>query len=346
MITREQSVTSSLSFQSLQFDCSTNRAGLLLNGQSGLVLRGLTIEVQGDNANQAAGIYLRDCQDIWVDQCEIRVKGSGAGILALGGSNIRITNCTVTLPEDSHTRKTQAIQLRSILPGVQKDSWRDNKVILRAEKPLTGVLVSHCQITNGYYGIGVSCVDNLELAYNRLRGNMRGISIQDGSDGFRVYGNSIRENVSAGIHCAFGSSNGKVFLNDVVSSVAKGEAHYQAYVGCKNISFWHNYSEATGTGPKWHLYLGVASTDIHFYDNLIKGPALRATIGAESEWSSTIKDPRHRCYGTTADDGLSHGKVSGSFRWNRMPSGATTVTHKASDFPLDVLFTQDNITEI
>lgn len=297
--------------QELAFDCSTNRAGITLVGQTSTTLRNLRIVVTGDNPNQGAGIYLKDCSDILIQDCEILVGGSGGGIVVDGGRGITIRNCRVTMPKDSHSRHNQAIQLKSRLPGNQKDNWKANFTILTNPNPLRDVKVEGCWIHQGYYGIGVSSVVEFSITGNHLRGNMRGMSIQDGSSGFHVRWNSIRENVSAGIHCAYGSSNGLVSTNIIESSVARGEGFLQAYVGCRSITFSHNLLGSSGEGPKYYLYAGIDSQDILFTDNKIRGHARKAHAGVEAFWDSTSTIKQHRSYGASSvDDGMSHGTTS------------------------------------
>lgn len=295
----------------LEFDCSTSRAGVTLIGQTSVLLEGLRITVSGDNPNQGAAIYLKDCSDITIQSCEILVKGSGGGIAVDGGQDISIRDCKITMPEDSHARHNQAIQLKSRLPGNQKDHWKSTFSILTNPNPLRNVLVGGCTIHQGYYGIGVSSVTDFSIIGNHLSGNMRGMSIQDGSSEFNVRWNTVRDNVSAGIHCAYGAHKGLVSTNIIESSTARGEGFLQAYVGCRSITFSHNLLESSGDGPKYYLYAGIDSSDILFTDNKIHGKARKSHAGVEAFWDSSLGDKEHRSHGaSTADDGMSHGTTS------------------------------------
>lgn len=327
--------------QDLEFDCSTARAGITLIGQTSVLLEGLRITVSGENPHQGAAIYLKDCSDITIQDCEILIKGSGGGIVVDGGQDITIRGCRITMPEDSHDRHNQAIQLKSRLPGNQKANWKSTFSILTNPNPLRNVLVEGCTIHQGYYGIGVSCVSGLSIIGNTLNGNMRGMSIQDGSSGFHIRWNTIRGNVSAGVHCAYGSRNGIVSTNIIESATARGEGFLQAYVGCRSITFSHNLLESSGDGPKYYLYAGIDSSDILFTDNKIQGKARKAHAGVEAFWDSTLTTKQHRSAGaSTADDGMTHGTTSAILLGNEgmgtlvvSQRGINTVTVAADMLP-------------
>lgn len=338
MIAREEVLTTSLQDSVREYDCRTSRAGLLLKEQKGLTLRNLYIITQGDFPVQEAGIYLHESQDILIENCTIIVHGSGCGITVRGGRNITIRNCLVIMPlKKDIDLRTMGIQVTGTLPGVQKDHWKRTGTTLAAPNSPTNVRVESCVVFGGYYGLGCSSVDTLVSHQNSFLNNMRGISIQDSSRNCTVSSCLIKDNISAGIHFAYGSYSSSASQNTVESRRAEGEGFLQAYVGCRDITFQGNTLRATGEGPKYYLYTGVSSTGIQYLSNTIQGATRRAHVAADSWWDTRIKDPRHRSFhASTEDDGMAKGPVSVTFRGNTLPPQAVLVRTHTPQFPLTI----------
>lgn len=290
------------------------RCGWLIKAghQQGLVIEGLLFNVEGTNVNHGAAIYGQDVQGIRIERCEFNQEDapiqSGAAIVLKGtesgtgcvGNAIRRVKAYVRTGTTKDT--PNAIRIDGHLGVVQREYWKANHECAKSAKPAKMNIVEFCDIHGGYYGLMLSSAECTLVQHNTFTGNTRGISAQDCSNYCIIRHNKVLENVSAGIHLAYGSSQNLVQYNQISSKVAHGEGFLQAYVGAKNNVFIGNLTHAEGTGPKYHLYTAVESDGTVFRDNVLEGACLRAYIGVESDWNSKGALPYHRAYNAPNDD--------------------------------------------
>lgn len=168
-------------------------------------------------------------------------------------------------------------------------------------------VVEDCQFKNGHYSVSFLALRDSVIQRVKSVNPIRGVSMQNRSDGNQVRNVTVLDSLSSGIHIAYGSTNNVVEDNLIISTRAAGEAFLQSYVGCTGNQFRRNRTVAIGdaAGPKYHAYAGVHAGGCVFEDNIHIGKATCAYVAVESEWNSEITNPAHRNYnlGLTTSDG-------------------------------------------
>lgn len=295
-----------------KIDANETRSGLLWRNAHGMV-RGGRFVTEGTYQHHEAILHFLDANQ--VDIQGIRFVGSGAdariqkgaAILVRGReravSEVNITDISVMCKIGTDKDTPVPIRIDGALNGNARNTWMSTHIPLVSPIPASRVRVSHTTVDGGYYGVMFSSVVDSKINHCTLKNNTRGISMQDGSCRNAVHFNRIIENVSAGIHLAYGSCYNEVGCNVLESSVAHGEGLLQAYVGSNHNRFFLNHTKMAGTGPKFHVYVGVESSFNWITDNKFEGPWLRACIGIESDWDSKLPYPYHRAFNAPNDDG-------------------------------------------
>ena len=294
---------------------SRARAGMLVfnrkNGHELLIENTkITLHAQ-QKANCEAALYITGSDNVSVKYSQIYVSldahAHGISIKAAtqgidcSGFKIIGNSFQFQRQEEAIKNGKNALFVLGHLPGNQKESWTQNGRLLTPDAWVRDIEISKNNISGGYYGIGLSGVRDFEVHGNNMFYNMRGMSVQDGCTVGNVRGNMVSQNESAGFHNAYGAHDIRYSWNEVNSPIAAhGEAFFQAYVGCRDITFEFNESfSATGadeTGPKYVYYAGIDVDNIQFWNNRHNGKASRAIACIDNQWSNKITDPHHRSF--------------------------------------------------
>lgn len=270
----------------------------------------ITLHAQ-EAANCEAALYITGSNNVSVKHCQfyvsldahahcLSIKAASPGI-DCSGFKIIGNSFQFQRHEKSLENGKNAIFVLGHLPGNQKESWTKRGALITPDAWVRDIEISGNTISAGYYGIGLSGVRDFEVHGNTMSYNMRGMSVQDGCTVGNVRGNRVSQNESAGFHNAYGTHDVRYSWNEVNSpTAAHGEAFYQAYVGCRDITFEFNesFSAATAdeTGPKYIYYAGIDVDNIQFWNNRHNGKASRAIACIDNQWSNKITDPHHRSF--------------------------------------------------
>ena len=264
-----------------------------------------------EQSNCEAALYITGSNNVSVKHCQFYVSLDAhahclsikAAVPGIDCSGIKVIGNTFQFQrhEESIKNGKNAIFVLGHLPGNQKESWTKYGRLLTPDAWVRDIEISGNIISAGYYGIGLSGVRDFEVHGNTMSYNMRGMSVQDGCTVGNVRGNRVSQNESAGFHNAYGSHDIRYSWNEVNSpSAAHGEAFYQAYVGCRDITFEFNESfsttEADQQAPKYIYYAGIDVDNIQFWNNRHNGKASRAIACIDNQWSNKITDPHHRSF--------------------------------------------------
>lgn len=310
-----------------KIDANETRSGFLWRNAHGMI-RGGRFIAEGEFQHHEAIIHCLDPNQ--VDIQGIRFVGSGkdsriqkgAAILVRGreraASEVNITDINVMSKIGTDKDTPVPIRIDGLLNGNARSTWRSAHSALASVIPASKIRVSHTTVDGGYYGVMFSSVVDSKINHCTLKNNTRGISMQDGSCRNAVHFNRIIDNVSAGIHLAYGSCYNEVGCNVLESAVAHGEGLLQAYVGSSHNRFFLNHTKMTGTGPKYHAYIGVESSFNWITDNKFEGPWLRACIGIESDWDSNLPYPYHRAFNAPNDDGYASRGMRDNMLFNNL----------------------------
>lgn len=263
-----------------------------------------------EQANCEAALYITGSNNVTVKNCKfyiglgstrahcLSIKASSPGINCSG---FKILGNTFGYQNSLSPKETgkNSIFVTGFLQGNQKESWTKRGVLLEPVAWVRDIEISGNKIDGGYYGIGLSGVRDFEVHGNEMTFNMRGMSVQDGSTVGNVRGNRVHQNESAGFHNAYGTHDVRYSWNVVDSAYAHGEAFYQAYVGCRDITFEFNTAKNFATddkAPKYMFYAGIDVDNIQFWNNRSVGKASRAIACIDNQWSNKITDPHHRSF--------------------------------------------------
>lgn len=285
---------------------------------NGLVIENLHIDASGvpSDAPVTAVFYGAGASNITLRECTITDVPTGAGIqftaLDRDGEvrlpfGVVVDRCTVSGRGMDNKPRTELISITGLtaqrkLGKTPNQYWTEHHSTLPVVRYAHNIRVSNCSLHGGYYGVGLSAVASSQIVGNTIVDVMRGVSVQNDSAYNVISSNLVVDNVSAGIHLAYGAHNNVVQGNHVESSVARGEGMLQAYVGCRDNLFASNRTICHGaTGAKYHCYTAVGSSRNTFRDNDIEGACSRAYIAVESEWDMNWANPRHRAMGTAKD---------------------------------------------
>lgn len=293
-------------------DARETRCGFLWRSPTNVFWRGGSFIVLGAYEHHEAAIHCLDADGLEITNVKFRGDGpddrmqKGAAVFVRGrekpARNVIISG--LDIKSLIGTDKTTPVPLRidGKLPGIQRDHWKATKTPLASTVSPQNVVVRNNLVDGGYYGCDFSGVETSVIEFNTFQNNTRGVSAQDCSSYNVIRYNTIKENVSAGIHLAYGSSYNLVAHNTLTSTKAHGEGMLQAYVASKYNRFVGNYTHCEGVGAKYHFYTGIHADGNQCVDNVFSGVASRAFMAAESDWDSTLPFNYHRAFNAPNDD--------------------------------------------
>lgn len=290
----------------------TKRCGFLFRNQapgSSLTIRGITFQGQSLADNQEGFIYGISCQNLRIEYCSFRGVLRGHAVSLVDQcSNCHILGCRVEAGPPEDKTSPVCFKLHGTLKGVTRETWLKSGTLPEID-PLRNCSVIGCTTSRGYYGVSLSAAWGCEISHNEFVGNKRGISCQDSSHYNKLHSNLITENISSGIHLAYGSSWNEITRNTVESSAAQGQGVLQAYVACRGNVFREN--RISVSGPRYGAYFGIQCDGTVFEDNLLEGSPSRALVAVESEWLAAGADPHHYGFRAEADNHFARGPTTG-----------------------------------
>ena len=294
------------------------RAGILVRGRkNALLFNGVTFIVIGEaSVNQEAAVYLYETEaPVRFEGCVFAgapkvptayamqpltsynpltvgraVSAKSSGTVAGGG--VVIERCAFLCKDERQVatgQGTPAIDISGAIKGNARQWFIDHKEFVGVLQYYRGAVVRDCEIWGGYYGISADACDGVVIEGNTISGQMRCISMQDGTKNAVVEGNALLEMASTAVHMAYGTHSSVVRLNTAASTVIHGQAMIQAYCGCHDITVSRNTVVTTGAaqGPWFYLYGGNGVARLQFRDNRMHGPVRQGVIGLDQSW--TIK---------------------------------------------------------
>lgn len=302
-----------------------DRTNLLIRnrGDKPLVIRGLRWTSDTKATSQHALLYAIDHSNLVLEDCELDGLAVGhfldirANTKAVG--NITLRRCKFKAswarPDDTGrnpltggatgleaVKFTGKVARAENLPPLAHYKKYFNAGSL--EFPVEAV-IEDCTFEGGYYGLSGEGLSRSLIKGNRFLGQMRAISLQNCSGGNTVVWNDIKDNLSAAIHMAYGSSFNTVFWNTIKSVRAHGEGLIQAYVGSSGNLVWANDLEVTNLAQdtcKVYLYSGPDSSYNRFQANTLKGTCSRAYMAVEEFWDPSRAARQSLAFNTPADN--------------------------------------------
>ena len=157
-------------------------------------------------------------QDVLVENCKLYSRASQLG----DREQDDLKTFGVSLNAEIDTGEPHVVPMQY---------WKTRHVAAGPYQAIASVVIRNNDIDGGYYGIGCSGVQGSVFDGNRMRNNMRGISLQDGSSYNVVTYNEVEDNISSGIHLAYGANGNAIRRNSITSTRVQGEGQLQAYVG-------------------------------------------------------------------------------------------------------------------
>lgn len=296
------------------FHGNSARAGMLVLNrrvENELVIENTQITLHAhEEANCEAALYITGSNKVTVKNCRFYVGLDArahclsikAAVPGIDCSGFKILGCQFGYQNHFRAKENgkNTIFVTGHLPGTQKENWTKNGRLIEPDAWVRDIEIRGNKIAGGYYGIGFSGVRDFEVHGNEMTFNMRGMSVQDGCTVGNVKGNRVHQNESAGFHNAYGTHDVRYSWNIVDSAYAHGEAFYQAYVGCRNITFEFNTAKTIDNdenkAPKYMFYAGIDVDNIQFWNNRSIGKASRAIACIDNQWSNKITDPHHRSF--------------------------------------------------
>jgi nitrous oxidase accessory protein NosD len=293
------------------------QAGLLLAGKAsgqpsnvtGCRVEGLRIDCNRVRSATVLAIYAQNVSgcEIVGNRIENLVDGYGILLRAFehGGDDAQgnqIRDNTI-LGDTSDQPKCKGIGVDATLEYESRGRdapsvWRKSFEPAAAKHPARSHVIEGNEVTGGYYGIALSAAHDFVIRRNRLRMNMRNISMQNGCSGNLVEDNDCMESLSSGIHLAYGSRRNRILGNRIRTSRARGEGLLQAYVGSSDNLFRGNRVEVLApAAPKYMIYTGVHADGNQFIDNILSGPCARACIAVESGFNPRSREASHYNFG-------------------------------------------------
>lgn len=304
------------------------------SGRAGFIFRGLTrvdpvrrpflvadldIECQVTYPDQAAVLYGIDVMGVHIVNNRIRNVQVGRGVYLRGTSkgeegqdnwalhsNVVRNNVIEIHPLPDIDCFGVDIEAERVLPkGDQapRDTWLRDFVLPNIPVPARNNVVEGNQIDGGYYGITFLGVHRSVVQGNKLKGQIRSISIQHASYTNLVLDNELTDSLSSSIHLAYGASHNVISGNVIRNARARGEGLLQAYVGSSKNDFYLNDIQVLpGGAPKYHIYCAVAANENSFWGNRLSGEAARAYVAVESAFNSRTRRKSHRGFGLKGGD--------------------------------------------
>lgn len=247
------------------------------------------------NIQVGRGVYLRSTS-----------KGGGGKDNWVMHSNVVRNNVIEIRPLPEVDCFGVDIEAERVLPpgdDEPRDTWLRDFVLPNIPVPARNNVVEGNQIEGGYYGITFLGVHRSVVQANKLKGQIRSISIQHVSYTNLVLDNELTDSLSSSIHLAYGASHNVVTGNRIRNARARGEGLLQAYVGATRNDFYLNDVEVLpGGNPKYHIYCAVAANENSFWGNRLSGSAARAYVAVESAFNSRSKRKSHRGFGLKGQD--------------------------------------------
>lgn len=335
------------------FDAKDTRCGFLWRNASGY-FRGGKYVVEGSYEHHEAVIHCLDAHDLILEDMVFRGDGEGermqkgAAIMVRGRErsveDVIIRNIDIKSRIGTESDVPVPLWIDGKLDGVQRSHWRTNHTPLQSKIPCKRVHVSNVLTDGGYYGCMFSGVHQSTIEFCTFINNTRGISAQDCSNYNTIRWNNIVDNVSAGIHLAYGSSWNDVFWNKVTSSRAHGEGMLQAYVHAKHNRFTGNVTYCEGVGAKYHCYFAVQADGNRASDNTHSGTCQRAYVGVESDWNSTLPETYHRAFNAPDDDNYAGSGTSDVMLMRNViiGEGIKVLLSAVNNHPLSVVYKDDH----
>lgn len=257
----------------------------------GLTLHNINLVSSADNKPYAI-LNINESQRVFIRHPKVTgVKPGMNGILVQGCNNVDIEYGHI-ISGQGNDHDIVGIHVMGKKTLNTRDYWFAHKQPVPITKPCDEVEIRFTQFDGCYYGVYLSGANHCYVHSNKMIGNMRGIAVQDNANYNRVINNTITNNVSSGIHIAYGSSNNRVMYNKIQSNNARGEGILQSYVGSRNNIFSGNHVNVNGA--KYLIYCGAHSDGCSFEDNVITGSASKAIVAMEAKWLVTPSDPRGR----------------------------------------------------
>ena len=292
------------------------RCGLLVRGRkTPLTFEGTTFIVIGEaSANQEAAVYIYECdQPVTFRGCvfagapkvvtayarqplgayeplsvgrAISAKSSGAVV----GAGVVIEECSFLCKDERQVatgQGTPAIDIAGTIKGNARQWFIDHKGFVGVLQYYKRAVVRHCEIRGGYYGISADACDGIVIEGNTIAGQMRCVSMQNGTKNAEVRQNALLEMASTAVHMAYGTHDSLVELNTASSTVIHGQAMIQAYCGCHDITVRGNTVATVGAaqGPWFYLYGGNGVARLQFTQNRMHGPVRAGVIGIDQSWA-------------------------------------------------------------
>lgn len=318
-----------------------DRANFLIRNRRNvpLLVEGIkwVTHIPHSNTNQHALWYVIDTSHVTLSNLTVEGLKAGHAIdvraASAGITDILIQGCRMTArpAEASDTGRNiqtggaTGLEVIKLTGNVSRSTgqpplahWKATHDAGSCIYPVEAILLDN-YVDGGYYAISMEGCQRCYLRGNTVVNTMRGISAQNQCTNNLIAGNSILENLSAGIHLAYGSSYNVIWANTIQSHRAHGEGLLQAYVGSGHNLFWANTLSSDNPERdccKFYLYCAVDSPGNMFYYNDMKGTCARAYVAVEQDWDPSTKDSRSRAFNTPSDAGhFAAGPLEGTVMW-------------------------------
>ena len=305
-----------------------DRANFLIRNRQGvpLLVEGIrwATHIPHSNTSQHALWYVIDTSHVTLRNLVVEGLHAGHAIdvraASTGVTDILIEGCHITArpavasdtARDKQTGGATGLEVIKLTGHVSRSTgmpplahWKSTHDAGSCIYPVEAILLNN-YVDGGYYAISMEGCQRCYLRGNTVINTMRGISAQNRCLNNLIAGNQVLENLSAGIHLAYGSSYNVVWGNTVKSHRAHGEGLLQAYVGSGHNLFWANTLSSDNPERdccKFYLYCAVDSPGNMFYDNELSGTCARAYVALEQDWDPSTTDSRSRAFNTPSDAG-------------------------------------------
>lgn len=278
------------------------RVGFLIRNQThfDLTVSGIEFECQTLADNQEGVFYGISCRNVTIQNCKFTGITRGHAVSFVDAcDNIRILSNHITAHGHEDKHSPVCIKLHGTLNGVTRTQWLASGT-LPSIVPLTNSIVAGNYCTGGYYGVSLSAAHHCYVENNTFVDNKRGVSCQDQSNYNTIRNNVIRDNISSGIHIAYGASYNTIASNRIFSSVTQGQGILQSYVAAKYNRFVGNEMYVTNT--RYAIYLGVQADGCVVENNHVEASPERVYVAVESDWNSKSGSRNHYGFNASPDD--------------------------------------------
>lgn len=331
--------------------------------------------------NQWAAVRVENAADVTLEQVAVKRAAKGVCIVARGHCpRLKLRNCGVTsrdtafifgvTPGLSSTLPAEVVNAHKepgvhgvVIEGIRETGVQPDKELYKSGAELytykegtypTDVTVEGLYAVGVYYGLNANGVRGLTVSNSRFYHVVRGMSIQHRSSAVVIDKCSISDPVSAGVHLAYGVRDVQV-VGAVCSYYvnARGEAGFQAYIDCHDVTFSRCRYEraASGTaipditkhGLQYGFYTAIDCSGIVFEGCTATGGFQKAAFAAESQWlpttagtpAATANYVNHRMVGKPAEAAeevfMAKGDTVGVVWRNCTASGYNTTVQNTID---------------